>query len=425
MSDRVPELSTSPWSRWGRGSGLGSILGLALLSTVASGQEVAPPAQPLPPNVQSPVVENGRVTFSVYAPQAGAVKLRSGEISFLLRSKPFVRDHTTGAWNFDRRPFTRGGSGVWTLTLGPLAPGIYDYTFDIDGVVVADPANAQVVSNRRGSIRGLVEIPGPPGQPRHDEWRPVPHGTITAHWYDSKVTGSRRRLHVYTPPGYDPTASKRYPVLYLLHGNSGHDLQWTDIGRANVIADNVIADGKSLPMLIVMPDGHPLRPDPTQRTDEKLKEQLFDGDLLREIIPLVERTYRVVADREHRAIAGLSMGGGQSLGAGFRHNDRFAWIGGFSASLGSMFELIPAKGAAAAAFNERTRLLWIATGNEDYDVGVKRNRDFVERLKEAGVRHVSIESEGMHMWSVWRRYLADFMPLLFRTGRQSASTAGS
>ena len=414
MIDYSRELSRSHTNAWRRAFGVGSMLCFAVLATAASGQEVAAPPQALAPVVQSPVVENGRVTFSVYAPKAGAVSLRSGEISFLLRTKPFVRDHTTGAWNFDRRPFTRGENGVWTLTLGPLAPGIYDYTFDVDGMVVADPDNAQVVTNRRGSIRGMVEIPGPAGQPRHDEWRTVPHGTVTAHWYDSKVTGSRRRLHVYTPPGYDPTASKRYPVLYLLHGNSGHDAQWTDIVRANVVADNVIADGKSLPMLIVMPDGHPFRPDPTQRTDEKLKEQLFDGDLLREIVPLVERTYRVVPDREHRAIAGLSMGGGQSLGAGFRHNDHFAWIAGFSASLGSMFELVPAKGAAAAAFNERTRLLWIGTGKEDYDVGVKRNRDFVERLKEAGVRHVSVETEGMHMWSVWRRYLADFMPLLFR-----------
>lgn len=390
-----------------------ALAGAVLLTAgMASGQAAAASPAP-PPNVRSPVVEAGRVSFSLYAPKATAVKLRSGEIAYATRgTKVFTRDDTTGVWNYEQKTFARGEDGVWTLAVGPLPSGLYEYMFDVDGVVIVDPDNGQVAPGTRGA-RGMVEVPGPAGQPRHDEWRDVPHGAVTMHWYDSRVTSSRRRLHVYTPPGYDPTAARKYPVLYLLHGNSGHDGNWTQAGRANVVADNLVADGKSVPMIIVMPDGHAYRPPPGERESE-LKWQRFEGDLLKEVVPLVERTYRASSDREDRAITGLSMGGGQSLSAGLRLSDHFAWIGGFSSSLGAAFPLVPAAGDTAAAFNAKTRLLWIAIGRDDYAPVLKLNRDFIERLKAAGVRHEYLETEGMHMWNVWRQYLADFLPRLFR-----------
>jgi enterochelin esterase family protein len=386
-----------------------------LSATLAPAQPpAASPAPPPPrPNVQSPVVDGGRVTFSVYAPSAGSVQLRSPEIDRLLPGpKPGYAEN--GEWIASPKPLARGANGVWTVTVGPLPPGIYDYTFDVDGVVTVDPVNGEVVGNTRGS-RGLVEIPGPPGQPRHDEWREVPHGAVTVHWYDSKVTGSRRRVHVYTPPGYEAAASRRYPALYLLHGASGHDGQWTQIGRANVIADNLVADGKAVPMVIVMPDGHAYRPPPGTPDAEKLRTERFEGDLLQEVIPLVERVYHVDPDRQQRAIAGLSMGGGQALAAALRHGDRFAWMGGFSSSLGWALPLVPASGEAAAALNARTRLLWIRIGTDDYASLVKLHRQFIADLKAAGVRYEYLETDGAHMWSVWRRYLADFLPRLFHT----------
>jgi enterochelin esterase-like enzyme len=397
--------------------GVVAVAGLMLVTPKAAGTQGAAtsPVPPPPARLESPVVEGGRVTFRVYAPKASAVSLRSGEISYATRGpNTFIRHDTTGVWNFDAKPFTRGADGVWTLTV-TLPPGLYDYMFDVDGLVVVDPENPRVIGNTRGA-RGLVEVPGPAGKPRHDEWRDVPHGTVTTHWYDSRVTGTRRRMHVYVPPGYDPDSTRRYPVLYLLHGNSGHDGQWVQIGRANVVADNLIADGEILPMILVMPDGHPERgPDgevsPERRSN---KAELFAGDLLKEVLPLVERIYRVTADADHRAIAGLSMGGGHSLTAGLRNPERFAWIGGFSASLGAALPLVPAVGAAADAFNARVRLFWVHIGRDDYVPLVKINREFAEKLKAAGVRHEYVETDGMHMWSVWRQYLADFMPRLFR-----------
>jgi enterochelin esterase-like enzyme len=396
-------------------SGMGALIGILLLAARPAPAQ-APAAPAPPPRVESPVVESGRVTFRLLAPKASAVSLRSGEISYATRgSRRFTSDAATGTWNFDDKPLLRGPDGVWALTIGPLPPGLYDYLFDVDGVVVVDPANPRVVGNVRGS-RSMVEVPGPAGQPRADEWREVPHGTVATHWYESKVTGWRRRMHVYTPPGYDPAGATRYPVLYLLHGNSGHDAQWIELGRANVIADNLIADGKTLPMLIVTPDGHPERsPSGTVSPDQRAQKfDLFEDDLLKEVVPLVERSYRVASDSEHRAIAGLSMGGGQSLRMGLHHGESFAWIGGFSSSLGAALSLVPAAGEAAAAFNARTRLLWFRAGGDDFETLLKINRDFDQRLKAAGIRHEYVETGGMHMWSVWRQYLADFMPRLFR-----------
>jgi enterochelin esterase-like enzyme len=308
---------------------------------------------------------------------------------------------------------TKGDDGLWTVTVGPLPPGIYDYTFNIDGVSITDPSSPSVFGNRQGS-RGIVEVPGPKGQPRSDEWRDVPHGSVTIHWYQSTASGMRRRVHVYTPPGYGKDSEKKYPVLYLLHGSGDNDSHWMHIGRANVIADNAIADGKALPLVIVMPDGHVVER-PIGPLDEKTRLEIrrsFEKDLLDNVIPLVESSYRVRTDATNRAIAGLSMGSAQALFVGLGHTDRFAWIGGFSGAISREDAVLASLKADPAKANDRLKLLWLGIGKEDGALKNKRELDAV--LKDMGVRHEYHETDGAHRWSVWRRYLAEFLPRLYR-----------
>lgn len=347
------------------------------------------------PDIQS----DGKVTFRLAAPKADKVVLNSGEM------QPILKATST--------PMVKGDDGIWTVTVGPLLPGIYDYTFNIDGVSITDPSSTNVFGNRQGS-RGFVEVPGAKGHPRHDEWRDVPHGTVAIHWYNSTVSGTRRRVHVYAPPGYgkDPTA--KYPVLYLLHGSGDNDTHWMHIGRANVVADNLIADGKAVPMLIVMPDGHVIER-PTGPVDDKTKLQprrAFEKDLLESVIPLVEGSYRVRTDSASRAIAGLSMGSGQSLTVGLGHTDQFAWIGGFSGAISREDPVVTALKADPTKVNNQLKLLWLGIGKEDG--GVKNKRDLDAALKDMGIRHEYHETDGAHRWSVWRLYLAEFLPKLFR-----------
>jgi len=342
---------------------------------------------------------DGKVTFRLAAPKAEKVVLSSGEM------QPVLKASAT--------PMVKGDDGIWAVTVGPLPPGIYDYTFNIDGLSITDPSSPNVFGNRQGS-RGFVEVPGLKGHPRHDEWRDVPHGTVSIHWYDSKTSGTRRRLHVYTPPGYGNDSAKQYPVLYLLHGSGDNDSHWMHIGRANVIADNVIADGKAVPMLIVMPDGHVVER-PTGPLDEKTRLEIrraFEKDLLESVVPLVEANYRVRTDAASRAIAGLSMGGAQSLVVGLGHTAQFAWIGAFSGAISRDDPVVTALKTDPAKANERLKLLWLAIGKEDG--GLKSKQALSAALKEMGIRHEYKETDGAHRWSVWRIYLAEFLPRLFR-----------
>lgn len=332
----------------------------------------------VPPLVSPQVADDGTITFRIRAPKAGAVAVRSWELKPWLggSSKDLVKD----------------GRGVWSVTIGPVDPGIYDYEFDVDGVRFVEMASGFVCAGRRRP-RSSVEVPGPEGRPRRDEWRDVPHGAITTHWI------GRRRLHVYTPPGYEKDRDRRYPVLYLLHGSGDDDSHWTLLGRANVIADNLIADDRAERMIIVMPD--------TEGSYENCERSLLDA-----VIPLIESAYRVKPGRDSRAIAGLSNGGGQSLWTGLRGIDQFAWIGAFSASTWEMVSGVPGAEKDPAKVNAALRLLWIRVGTEDHLLGTTRK--FVEMLKATGIRHDYAEPAGGHAWSFWRRNLVDFLPLLFR-----------
>jgi enterochelin esterase-like enzyme len=333
--------------------------------------------------VVSPEVDaGGKVTFRIRAPKATAVKVSSGEL------KPWLGAST--------KELVKDDAGVWALTIGPVDPGIYDYAFDVDGLRTVDMASEHVFGNRRGA-RGYVEVPGPKDRPRRDEWRDVPHGAVTAHWYASGV--ERRRVHVYTPPGYAKEPGRAYPVLYLLHGSGDDDSHWTRLGQAHVIADNLIADRKAEPLMIVMTDG-------------LASLESYERDLLDRVIPLIESEYRVKPDRASRAIAGLSMGGGQALWTGLRNIDRFAWIGAFSASTWEMAAGVPGAEKDPAKMNAALKLLWIRVGEQDHLL--KTTRAFIAMLKEKGVNHDYVETAGGHAWSVWRLYLADLLPLLFK-----------
>ncbi len=369
-------------------------LALALLLTALPGALAQGKKAPL---VSPDVQPDGQVTFRLAAPKAEKVLVVSGEMQSYLK---------TGS-----TALSKGDDGVWSATVGPLPPGIYDYSFSVDGVSMTDPSSTNVFGNRRGS-RGFVEVPGPKGQARIDEWRDVPHGTVTIHWYDSAVSGTRRRLHVYTPPGFGK-AGRKYPVLYLLHGSGDNDSHWMLIGRANVIADNLLADGKIVPLLIVMPDGH-VRERPAGDVDEKTRVEIrraFGRDLLQHVVPLVEANYPVRPEAASRAIAGLSMGSAQALSVGLGHTDKFAYIGGFSGALRRDDPALASLRSDPARANDRLKLLWLGVGKEDFVL--KSDQELDATLTEIGVRHEYHETEGAHRWSVWRRYLSEFLPRLF------------
>jgi enterochelin esterase family protein len=344
-------------------------------------------------NVVSPEVQTDRrVTFRVRAPQAS-------DVSFYGEWMP------TGS----REKMTKDAQGVWSLTLGPLAPGIYLYTFTVDGLTIADPVNPRVKLRSRTSA-SLVEVPGP--APEIWEPRNVPHGAVEINWQQSKViNGETGEIWVYTPPGYEKSRS-RYPVLYLFHGSNDIAGGWTLAGRANLILDNLLAEKKLTPMIVVMPYGHAV-PFGAPREAQANNTALFEDYVLKDVMPLIESRYRVAPGRRNRAIAGLSMGGGQALHIGFGHLDLFNAVGAFSAAVPGDFEtrFQPAL-AEAKTTNERLNLLWLGCGRQDSLFG--RSEKLSELLNARGIRHTFRATEGAHNYTIWRQYLSEFAPLLFR-----------
>jgi len=311
-------------------------------------------------------------------------------------------------------PMQKDDQGVWSVTTEPLAPDYYGYAIIADGVGLFDPSNYAVKPNflYRASE---VHVPGPASL----SWEigAVPHGEIHHHFYKLGVVGDDRGYFVYTPPGYDARGKRTYPVLYLLHGFSDDASAWTAVGRANAILDNLIAQGKAKPMIIVMPLGYGvpeiLAPGSGGLDNLALAERNFDRfreALLTEVLPRVEAEYLVIKDRNSRAIAGLSMGGSESLLTGLNTLDKFGWIGAFSS--GGMTEEFdkefPGLDSKAAG---QLHLLWIACGTDDRLLDI--NRKFRAWLASKNIKHVDIETPGSHTWMVWRRNLTDFASLIF------------
>ncbi len=361
----------------------------------ATVQEATKPGlPPVPSPLVSPEVHpDGSVTFRYLDPYSQEVLLH------LEGAKPVMMQ--------------KDDLGVWSITTAPLTPDYYGYIFTNADVPVIDPSNSLILPNLL-QTENMVHVPGPATLPW--EVNDQPHGVVHHHFYKSAVVGDQRDFYVYTPPGYDPHAQTEYPVLYLLHGFGQKSSSWTEVGFANVILDHLIDEGTGKPMIVVMPEGYG-GPDilaPGAYWNDAVRGRNFDKftqALLTEVIPQVERDYQVKKDRDARAIAGLSMGGAQSLLAGLNHLDEFAWIGSFSSGgIKNNFEQeFPALDASA---NTKLHLLWVACGSDDPLIGI--NREIREWLKRKGVAHTDIETPGAHTWMVWRRNLANFVPLLFR-----------
>jgi enterochelin esterase family protein len=351
------------------------------------------------PVVVSPEAKPDRhITFRLLAPKAEAVGL-------------FTTDIPGG---FQPRPLKKGEKGVWELTLGPVEPGTYRYVFNVDGVLVADPRN-QAVSESNGNAWSVLHVPGSDFMDTAD----VPHGAVARVYYRSSTLGRTRRMHIYTPPGYE-TGQEKYPVLYLLHGAGDSDDSWTSVGRANFILDNLIAAGKARPMIVVMPAGHTgpfsfIMPTTPAKEAGPIGSSQFENDLLTDVLPFVDKHYRTRTDRPSRAIAGLSMGGAQTLNTAVMRPKEFGYVGVFSSGVfldnRANWEKTHQKGLDDEA-KSGLKLLWFATGKEDFLVA--QTRETVELFKKHGFHPVFKETGGGHTWINWQKYFNEFAPQLFR-----------
>jgi len=355
------------------------------------------------------VFPDGRVAFRMVAPNAQKVQLQPGG-----------NDNGLGKGPID---MTRDEKGAWTVTLPPVVPGFHYYWFVVDGVQVNDPGAETFF----GWGRQTSGIDVPETGAEYYEPQSVPHGEVRLKLYQSKVTGHWRRAYVYTPPGYDANPRTRYPVLYLQHGAGENATSWTKQGRANLILDNAIAAGKAKPMIVVMDTGYatkagtaPVAPTGAAQgaapSGATTVPNAFEDVVVSDLIPTIDASYRTLATRENRAMAGLSMGGGQTLQITSNHLDLFAWIGSFSAPLRNFDVKTSMNGVLgdAAAFNKRVRLLWIGAGTAE-EAMYKAGAQLHASLDTAGIKHVFYESAGTsHEWQTWRRSLNDFVPRLFR-----------
>jgi len=306
----------------------------------------------------------------------------------------------------------KGEDGVWSVTIGPIGPDVLSYTYKIDGVQVTDPHNPRV-KLWQGGAASLVEVPAEGGT--FYDVKNVPHGDLHVHWYQSDSLGKLRRVYVYTPPGYERQTGRSYPVLYLCHGSGDNESTWSQLGYANLILDNLIAGGGAEPMLVVMPNGHPVSWGERARGAGGDNREMFRQDLVEDLLPLIESRYRVKEGRENRAIAGLSMGGGQSMYVGLGRPDLFSQVGAFSSSIRGLVSdpKVAAFFDDAEKANSETALFWLAIGEKDFLLD--SNRKFETFLKAKGIEHTFNWTEGDHSWPVWRRYLRDFAPLLFKS----------
>ncbi len=386
-------------------------------STVVIAQQQAQPpaAQASRPAFQMPaptpndtlksveVQPDRHVRFRIWAPNAIEVRLHAEGPE----ATPGITPEEAYK-NMGGVPMVKGDQSIWEVVIGPIEPGIYRYTFTVDGVSSTDPRNP-LASQSLTQVRSMYEVPGAAFM----EYRPgVPHGAIASVYYDSSATGGQRRMHIYTPPGYE-SGTSRLPVLYLLHGGGDSDNSWSTIGRAGAILDNLIAAGKSVPMIIVMPAGH-ITTDFRLTPGFRMGHDAFNDDLVKVVLPYIDAHYRTIADRDHRAIAGLSMGGGQTLTIALTQSADFAYVGVFSSGWFSntLKEEEDTDIAQYRAAGKPFRLFWVDAGK--YDIALQNSHATVALLNKAGIKTEDHESGGFHAWNNWRDYLNLFAPLLFQ-----------
>lgn len=364
-------------------------LSLPVTSLCAQDAPAKPPA-PIRPKNQflSPEIHSDRrVTFRVAAPQAKLVEL-------------------DGTPPLERAAMEPGADGLWSVTVGPIEPGLYQYWIRVDGMNLADAMNP-LLKPARTPTKSLLEVPA--DTPALHEFQDVPHGVVRMHFYRSKALGKPRKLRVYTPPGYRDDGPL-LPALYLYPGSTNHEGSWMDEGRAHFILDNLLAAKRCVPMLVVMPDIHALDPRVPASGPDDLT--LVDQEIVQDIVPLVDASYRTQADRDHRALAGLSKGSIQALRTGIAHRDLFAWVGAFSGAPRDPASLFQDAVADSARFNEATRLLWLGVGKGDFTrKGMESLHAYLEEHK---IRHTWHLTDGIHEYTLWRPYLAEFVALLFQ-----------
>ncbi len=398
------------------------VLAILLGASLASGQSVNDfkPATSNVLDAQYPRVDSGsRVEIRFKAPNA--------------------TDVMVNFWSDPKIKMEKQPDGFWTVTTPALAPGLHYYTINVDGAEVNDPGSTAYFGGSKWA--SAVEVP----EAGADYYLPkeVPHGQVREVWYHSPVTGSWRHALVYTPPNYDSRTTTRYPVLYLQHGGGENESGWIRQGKANFILDNLLAGGSTRPMLIVMADGYASRagyqvPDLTGKpfgSPEMMKvmqERMgaFEDDMTQVLIPFIDSTFRTLPDREHRAMAGLSMGGMQTFQVTFHHLDLFSYIGGFSGAANvfmagnDKLDTKTAFGGAMAdpaAFAKRVHVLWIGVGTEEPARMKSGLQNLHTSLAEAKIQHIFYESPGTsHEWQTWRRDLKDFAPRLFQPASQAS-----
>lgn len=353
-----------------------------------------------------PVIQpDNRVTFRLQAPKAAAVSVRWGV-------QVDIGDPVA---------LTRNSEGIWSATVGPLESELYGYTFNVDGMRMVDPCHPEV--KRDGAkLESMLLVPG--GAADLYAVKDVPHGTLSQVWYESPITKLTRRMQVYTPPGYDG-GTGRYPVLYLLHGGGGDETEWNNQGRASQIMDNLIAQRKAKPMIVVMPNGHADRtaalgalvtavPAPASAYtmvpgQARAAAGLFEESLVKDIIPYVEKHYRVIADKDHRAIAGLSMGGGHTVRTTLTNPEMFGYIGVFSAGTRDVTEEVEKQFARIKA---NAKLYYVGCGTAD-TLTYENTKTLLAVLKKVGMKYTYRETAHGHWWGAWRVYLGEFAPALF------------
>lgn len=379
---------------------------LFLILCFVCGTESLHAQPPRGPFIVSPqILPDKKVTFRYLAPAAKEVRLAGGQF---------------GAVNL---PMIKDSIGIWSITVGPVRPDIYPYNFVVDGVAVMDPANKDYFPNERFKA-SLVDVPG--FTPLIHAMRDVPHGTVTYEFYPSfqATTGS---VVVYTPPGYDKNTITKYPVFYLISGTTDMDETFFKVGRINLILDNLIAEGKARPMIVVMPygnvaariaeqNGGPKPADPIARQNPEAMTRMrdFSDDLTKNIIPYIDKSYRTIATKENRAIGGFSRGGGQTLRTAFWNIDKFSWVCCYSAYLppSEMETSYQALTASPDQFNKQLKLLWVSVGTEDFlynDVA-----GFLNYLSEKKIRYKSLITGGGHTWMNVKHYFTETAQLLFK-----------
>jgi enterochelin esterase-like enzyme len=387
----------------------------------AAAPQQAPAGPPRPPQYVSPeVAADGRITFRIHAPNAQAVRVSAGDIQGL----------TPGATQM-----TKGAEGIWEVTVSTTAPGSYRYNFNVDGVATIDPRNP-TTSESNSNTWSVAHVPG--GRPW--DTNDVPHGAVASVTYKSTALGQFRRMHVYTPPGYE-TSTTAYPVFYLLHGAGDSDDSWTSVGRANFILDTLIASKQATPMIVVMPAGHVRGTPGTAAAGTATND--FVNDFTKDVKPYIESHYRVLKGRAHTAIAGLSMGGGQTLNVAIPNLEQYGYVGVYSSGLlGGFPDLMrrppgapagppPRMGPTADEWTKmhaarladpalkKGLLLWFATGKDDFLLTTTQAT--VALFEKHGFSPVFRQTDGGHTWINWRNYLAEFTPQLFRAAATSSA----